>query len=307
MKVLIAEDSPGPRKMLENVVVGLGHECVVAEDGVRAWELFQREGAEVVISDFMMPGIEGDELCRRVRGTDGPYAYFVLLTSLEDQRHVMRGMEAGADDYLTKPLDEDLLEARLAAATRVTELHRELAGQRAELERLNDELYRLARRDALTGLANRLSLHEDLETLEGRLKRYGHAYAVVICDIDFFKSYNDEFGHLAGDRVLRNVGEALSRSCRQGDSVYRYGGEEFLMVLPQQGGEQALTAAERMRSEVKSLAIPSSAKAPEDVVTISAGAAIRDADAGSAELVIRAADNALYRAKEEGRNTVRAA
>ena len=307
MKVLIAEDSAGPRMVLEKAVVGLGHECVVAEDGEKAWELFQGSGTEVVISDFMMPGIDGDELCRRVRSADHPYVYFILLTSLEEQRHVMRGMEAGADDYLTKPLDHDLLEARLAAAARVSALHRELGEQRTELERLNEQLYAQARHDALTGVANRLSLHEDLETMEDRAERYGHTYAVVICDIDFFKAYNDEFGHQAGDTVLRAVAEALSDSCRKADTVYRYGGEEFLLVLPEQDLEQAMMAAERVRAAVQSLEITSSSRAPEDLVTISAGAAVRDPDVGGPDEVIKAADGALYEAKEEGRNRARAA
>jgi two-component system cell cycle response regulator len=307
MNVLIAEDSAGPRMVLEKAVVGLGHECVVAEDGEKAWELFGEGGVEVVISDFMMPGIDGDELCRRVRSADHPYVYFILLTSLEDQRHVMRGMEAGADDYLTKPLDHDLLEARLAAAARVSAVHRELAEQRTELERLNEQLYAQARRDPLTGVANRLCLHEDLETMEDRARRYGHTYAVVICDIDFFKAYNDESGHQAGDEVLRAVAEALSGTCRKGDELYRYGGEEFLLVLPEQDLEQALAAAERMRVAVQSLEIPSSSKALDGVVTVSAGAAVRDPDVGGPDAVVKAADGALYEAKEEGRNRARAA
>jgi diguanylate cyclase (GGDEF)-like protein len=307
MKVLIAEDSAGPRMLLEKAVLGLGHECVIAEDGEKAWELFQGGGTEVVISDFMMPGIDGDELCRRVRGANHPYVYFILLTSLEHQRHVMRGMEAGADDYLTKPLDSDLLEARLAAAARVSALHRELGEQRTELEHLNEQLHWQVRRDPLTDVANRLCMHEDLETLEDRAQRYGHTYAVVICDIDFFKSYNDEFGHQAGDKVLRRVAEALSSGCRRGDTVYRYGGEEFLLVLPEQGDEQTLATAERVRALVQSLGIPSSQKAPNAVVTISAGAAVREPDASGPDDVIKAADGALYEAKEGGRNRARAA
>lgn len=307
MKMLIAEDSAGPRMVLEKAVVDLGHECVAAEDGEKAWELFQEGGAEVVISDFMMPGIDGDELCRRVRGADHPYVYFILLTSLEDQGHVMRGMEAGADDYLTKPLDKDLLEARLAAAARVSALHRELGEQRSELERLNEQLFAQARRDPLTDVANRLSMDEDLETLEDRAQRYGHTYAVVLCDIDFFKSYNDEFGHQAGDKVLRAVAEALNDTCRKGDAVYRYGGEEFLLVLPEQDAEQAMMAAERVRAAVQSLEIPSSSKALDGVVTISAGTAARAPDVGGPEEVVKAADGALYQAKEEGRNRARAA
>ena len=135
MKILLAEDSAASRFLLQRAVEELGHECVMAEDGVQAWELYKREGAEVVISDWIMPGLDGDELCRRIRSDeDGPYTYFVMLTSLEDKEHVLRGMQAGVDDYLTKPLDRNDLGARLIAASRVTALHRQIVEQQRELE-----------------------------------------------------------------------------------------------------------------------------------------------------------------------------
>jgi sigma-B regulation protein RsbU (phosphoserine phosphatase) len=135
MKILLAEDSAASRFLLQRAVEELGHECVVAEDGVQAWERYQQEGAEVVISDWIMPGLDGDELCRRIRADgDGPYTYFVMLTSLEDKEHVLRGMQAGVDDYLTKPLDRNDLGARLIAASRVTALHRKIVEQQRELE-----------------------------------------------------------------------------------------------------------------------------------------------------------------------------
>jgi sigma-B regulation protein RsbU (phosphoserine phosphatase) len=135
MRILLAEDSAASRFLLQRAVEELGHECVVAEDGLQAWELYKREGAEVVISDWIMPGLDGDELCRRIRAdADGPYTYFVMLTSLEDKEHVLRGMQAGVDDYLTKPLDRNDLGARLIAASRVTALHHQIVEQQRELE-----------------------------------------------------------------------------------------------------------------------------------------------------------------------------
>jgi two-component system, cell cycle response regulator len=306
--VLVVEDSEVSRRILEIAVEKLGHDCVVAEDGRRGWELFQENGAEVVISDWMMPGMEGDELCRRVRATEGPYSYFILLSSHADKRHVMKGMEAGADDYLTKPLDLDELEARLAAASRVTGLHRRLAEQQGELERLNGELHRQARTDPLTGVANRLRMREDLGTLEGRVERYGHTYAALLCDIDRFKRYNDACGHVAGDEVLRAVADALADACRRGDVVYRYGGEEMLVLLPEQDLEAALAAAERMRSAVEALRIPHPGIEPAGLVTVSVGVVVwRGGQAGGSEGMLKRADGALYRAKSEGRNKVIAA
>ena len=135
MRILLAEDSAASRFLLQRAVEELGHECVMAEDGLQAWELYRAGGIEVVISDWIMPGLDGDELCRRIRADeDGPYTYFVMLTSLEDKEHVLRGMQAGVDDYLTKPLDRNDLSARLIAASRVTALHRQVVEQQRELE-----------------------------------------------------------------------------------------------------------------------------------------------------------------------------
>lgn len=305
MKVLAVDDSAAYRRVLEAAVRDLGHECVVVENGLAAWESFQSEGADVVISNWMMPGIEGDELCRRIRGSDRPYAYFILFTALEGKKNVMHGMEAGADDYLEKPLDDDELEACLIAAKRVTALHRQLTEQQSELGRLNRELYEQSRQDPLTGIGNRLRMQEDLETTEANVKRYRRGYAVALCDVDRFKAYNDSRGHLAGDDVLRAVAGVLLRTCRRGDAVYRYGGEELLVVLPGQGVELAAAAAERMRRAVESLGIAHPAGEPADVVTISVGVAVRDGEGdGRIEALLREADDALYRAKSEGRNRV---
>jgi two-component system cell cycle response regulator len=306
VRILIAEDSAPARLILQRELSALGHECLVAEDGIAAWERFQGSGVDVVISDWMMPGLDGDELCRRVRSDPSePYAYFVLLTSLQDRYHVVRGMEVGADDYLVKPFDRDELEARLLAAARVTTLHRRLAAQQAELEHLNAILFQDSRRDHLTGLGNRLRQAEDLEVLVSRSRRYGHTFAVALVDIDHFKAYNDTFGHLAGDGVLRSVASALVGQCRSGDTVYRYGGEEMLVVFAEQDLDSAAAAVERMRSHVEALAIPNGDEARAAAVTVSAGiAALEPADLSDVARLLRRADQALYEAKASGRNRV---
>jgi len=305
VKVMIVDDSAAYRRVLDAAVSRLGHECLIAEDGLDAWETFEAEGADVVISNWMMSGIDGDELCRRIRASDRPYAYFILFTALEGKRNVMRGMEAGADDYLEKPLKEDKLEACLVAATRVTGLYRKLGEQQGELERLNRHLFEQSRQDALTGMGNRLRMQEDLETIEANVDRYGNGYAVALCDVDRFKAFNDSCGHLAGDDVLREVAEALLRTCRRGDAAYRYGGEELLVLLPGQGVELAAAAAERMRLAVESLAINHPRGEPADVVTISIGVAVRRSDGRAGfEPLLSEADDALYQAKAQGRNSV---
>jgi diguanylate cyclase (GGDEF)-like protein len=303
MKILIADDSPAQRLALQRAVEALGHDCVPAEDGERAWQLYESGDPDVVISDWVMPGIEGVELCRRIREAGRRYCYLILLTSLDEKRHVMRGMEVGADDYLTKPLDTDELEARLASATRVTALHSRLADQQTELERLNRELAELARRDPLMGIGNRMRMHEDLEQIESDLDRNGKGYSILLCDIDKFKSYNDANGHQRGDDVLRAVAGAFAEATRGEDAVYRYGGEEILVLVRSDIPSVPASAAERLRSKVEGLALPRDA-AGEGVVTISVGAAVRRAGDEGAEDAVRRADAALYRAKAEGRNRV---
>jgi two-component system cell cycle response regulator len=304
VKILIADDSAAALRILERAVTKLGHECITAADGVGAWDLFQQQGADVVISDWMMPGIEGDELCRRVR-TCERYTYFILLSAHRDKKHILRGMEAGADDYLQKPLDRSDLETRLASATRVTETHRTLAAQQGELERLNGELHSQARLDALTGIGNRLAMREELEVLEARVERYGHTYGLALCDIDRFKAYNDACGHPAGDEILRTVAKTLAGTCRSGDAIYRYGGEELLIVLCNQTLDPAIVAGERFRETVEDLKIPHPGLETPGVLTISVGIAVLDKDheRGSTGLVAEA-DGALYRAKAAGRNCV---
>ena len=254
MRVLIAEDDAVSRLMLRRSIEQLGHECLVAEDGDVAWELFRRHEVDVVVSDWMMPGLDGPELCRRVRAHPSPtYTYFVLLTSLDGKRYLMAGLEAGADDYLTKPFDRDELRARLQTAVRVTTLQRQLAEKTVELERLNRALAESARKDPLTGLGNRLQLHEDLFRLQRWLERYGRGYGVALCDVDQFKRYNDGYGHLAGDQALRAIGRAVDRATRDGDMTYRFGGEELLVILPEQTVETAAIAMERVRRAVEGL------------------------------------------------------
>jgi two-component system chemotaxis response regulator CheY len=253
----------------------------------------------------MMPGQTGLELCQNIRAAPGGGdVYLVLLTSSGANDQILAGMQAGADDYLVKPLDPDGLELRLVAAARVTSMHRELADQRAAMERLNEELSAQARHDPLTGLSNRRVLDGDLEVLEARVARYGHTYCMALLDVDHFKAYNDNNGHLAGDDVLRAVGLQLSDQVRTGDSVYRYGGEEFLCIFPEQTLAAGILATQRIRAGVQLLDI-SHRTSDAGVVTLSAGVATLDPiRARPAREVLKEADDALYIAKQNGRNRV---
>ena len=254
----------------------------------------------------MMPGIDGPEFCRRVRKANGSwYTFFIFLTALGDKEHLLEGMQAGADDYLAKPLDREQLQVRLIAASRMNSLHRQLNEQKAELEKLNEELFALSRRDPLTRLGNRLLLRENLESMSAQAERYGHSYCAILCDIDFFKAYNDHYGHLAGDAVLEKVAGVISENLRSGDTAYRYGGEEFLVILPGQSLESASVVAERLRRSVEDLAIPHEGKTSPGLLTISVGmASLPPGGSKDAETLLKEADTALYNAKAAGKNRV---
>jgi len=299
VRILVVDDEPLARLVVQAAVERLGHDSTAAEDGEEGWECFNQDKPDVLITDLMMPGVDGLELCRRVR-TDARagYTYIILATALGDREDVVRGMEAGADDYLIKPVGLVDLQARLIAAQRVTLLHAELARHRAELAHL-------ARHDPLTQLGNRRSFDEDLKVLHARSQRYGRSYCLTICDIDRFKAYNDTYGHQAGDQALRVVATTMAQQVRAGDGVYRYGGEEFVLVLPEQTLETGLIAVERVRTAVQQLAIPHAAAGPGGVLTLSAGiAAFRPGATTDAEELLKQADAALYQAKSAGRNRV---
>lgn len=305
MKVLLAEDDPVARLLAEKTLRSLGHECTTVNDGAEAWDAFSSDRPEVVLSDWIMPGLTGLELCHKIRTRpSNSYTYFIIVTSHGGLDEILEGMTAGADDYLVKPLSSDDLRARLVPAARVTSLHAQLDRQRTELEGLNRELTAIGLRDPLTGLGNRRALTEDLGQLEARAVRYGHRYCLALLDVDHFKSYNDTYGHQAGDQALQAVAEQLMGQARTGDAVYRYGGEEFLCIFPEQSTSKATVAAERMRGGLEALTIPHTGSS-RGVLTLSAGLALMDAgDTRSVDEVLKEADEALYRAKRLGRNRV---
>lgn len=305
MRILVADDDPTSLRVAELTLQSLGHQCRTVTDGVRAWEEFQSWGPDAVISDWRMPGLTGLQLCTAIRAhRTGSYTYFIMVTGKGALVEILDGMAAGADDYLFKPLNIDELRPRLIVATRVTALHQRLARQQAELEGLNDELTAIARRDPLTGLGNRRALEEDLALLEARVARYGHRYCMALIDVDHFKSYNDTLGHLAGDEVLKMVTAELTSQVRGGDALYRYGGDEFLCIFPEQCLSTGTLAVERMRTGLERLAIrhPDEARG---IITFSAGVAVIDAGHNKpARDLLKEADDALYRAKQLGRNRV---
>jgi len=310
LDVLVVDDDEEMREVVESMVVAYGHRCRVAVDGVDALRLLAEGPADVVISDWDMPNMNGTDLCRRVRAAaevdDASYTYFILLTAFDDSAHLLAGMSAGADDYQRKPLDVHELAARLVSAARVVGLHRRLELRSAHLRNDSTRHFAASRTDSLTGVGNRMRLDEEIATLLARADRYGatSSCSLALCDLDFFKAYNDHFGHVAGDAALRAVADAMRRNLRATDALFRYGGEEFVVLLSQQPLLDAERAMERMRAEVAALVIPSAA-GDGSSVTLSIGVAELDiARDRSADEWIRRADLALYEAKSRGRNRV---
>jgi diguanylate cyclase (GGDEF)-like protein len=297
MKVLIADDSGISRNLLKSALTRWGYEVVVAENGAQAWEILaQPEAPAMAILDWVMPHMTGPEVCRKVRETHRePYTYILLLTSKNTKNETVEGLEAGADDYIVKPFDEHELQVRLRAGKRIIDLQTDLLTAREVLrERAN--------KDLLTMLPNRSAITEALEKEVARCHRDRRTVGVILLDIDHFKRINDTYGHFAGDAVLRETAARLRSNIRPYDQVGRYGGEEFLVVLPNCDLEQARLQAERMRLRLHST--PMLVDGAELHVSASFGVTVSDGSERSPDVFVRVADEALYRAKASGRNCV---
>jgi len=296
MKILIADDDPVSSRLLDRLLVKWGYEVIAAHDGAEAWEVLKAENApRVALLDWMMPGIDGLEICRRVRSRSGqPYVYIMLLTANDKVGNLVEGLESGADDYLTKPFHPQELRARLRVGLRMLDLEGRLVEAR-------ESLRFKASHDSLTTIWNRGAIIEMLERELSRARRDGSSVGILLADIDHFKRVNDTRGHLVGDEVLRAVTGRLKGEVRSYDSVGRYGGEEFLILLPGCDNPKLTTKAEQLVKVVERSSIGTSTGTV--AVTISVGG-IASGDCPHAELtkLLRAADTALYRAKVSGRN-----
>jgi diguanylate cyclase (GGDEF)-like protein len=298
MKVLIADDSATSRAMLRAALSRWGYEVVMAENGAEAWDILAKPDAPpMAILDWVMPYLTGPEVCSKVRETRRePYTYILLLTSKNSKDETIEGLEAGADDYIVKPFNQQELSVRLRAGKRIIDLQMNLMEAR-------EELREKASKDLLTMLPNRAAIAGTLEQEVARCHRDQRSVGVILLDIDHFKKVNDTFGHFAGDAVLRETAARLRNSMRTYDQVGRYGGEEFLVVLPNCELEQAANQAERMRQRLQESKVRADA-GTEISVSASFGVTISDLSDRSPDLFVRVADEALYRAKAGGRNRV---
>lgn len=301
MKILIAEDDAATRHLLESLLTDLGFQVLSAADGDEAWHILSQPARpRLAVLDWMMPGIEGDEICRRVRqregeeGEDEGYTYLILLTAKGSTDHVVNGLDAGADDYIAKPFDEHELRARVRAGQRIVRLHSEL------LEAKNDLLVQ-ARTDSLTGVLNRRAILRQIEIELGRAKRGNEPVSLSVIDIDNFKNINDTHGHAAGDAILVEFVNRIREVIRIYDSFGRMGGEEFCVLFPGTRETEALAICTRIREVLAEKPIDFQGEPIH--VTASQGITASHGEETVDDL-INLADQAMYRAKRKGRNRV---
>lgn len=301
MKILIAEDDLLSRMMLEKSLERAGYEVIAVDDGLRALSALDTDNPpRLALLDWMMPEKDGVEVCREVRYCrERAYTYLILLSSKEAKQDIVQGLEAGADDYLTKPYDEEELKARLRAGERILELEDRLVEAR-------ENMRFQATHDPLTSLWNREVIAELLSREIDRSRREKSCTVVMLCDVDHFKQVNDHYGHSTGDDVLQEIAHRLQHSVRSYDMVGRFGGEEFLVILNKCDACSALTRAENIRQAINKR--PFQTRSGPLEITISVGVALStDFEQSSLDEMLAATDAAMYAAKGAGRNCVRAA
>ncbi len=299
MQALVVDDSAVYRKLVGDHLRSWGFGVTLAVSGSDAWQILQQpDSPKLVLLDWVLPDLDGIELCGRIRqaGASAPYVYVILLTSNEGRQNMLNAMQAGADDYLAKPFDEHELKARLLVGKRILDLQDELVSAR-------ESMRHAATHDSLTGLLNRGEILNMLERELERGRREHKPLGVILADIDHFKRVNDTLGHLFGDEALREIGRRLRAQLRPYDGVGRYGGEEFLLVLPNCDLPGALLRANDLRGLVAST--PISFSGDELLITMSMGVTVSACEGkNEIEGLLAQADAGLYAAKEKGRNRI---
>ena len=303
-RILIVDDHPDNVELLQARLEARGYTTETATDGQQALERIAANPPDLILLDVMMPVIDGIEVARRVKADSRlPFIPIIMQTALDATESKVEGLDAGADDYITKPINFAELEAHVKSMLRIKALQEDLAQRERQLADMNDRLRHISQTDALTDLDNRRYVEERLVEMFGHASRFGEPLACMMCDLDKFKSVNDTHGHQAGDAVLKQLAAILRREAREIDRIGRYGGEEFIYLLPGTTADAAGVFAERVRAAVEAheFTFPGGSLRR----TMSCGvAAWPHPGIDSADLLVKAADDALYVAKETGRNRV---
>ncbi len=298
--ILVAEDDPIFCHLIKTWLQRWNYRAVTVDNGMDAWKILQQpDSPKMAILDWMMPGMDGIDVCRRIRQSEaGRYLYVLLVTAKDKKHDVVAGLDAGADDYLTKPFDIEELGARVRAGKRVLDLQYALL-------HAHQALQFQAEHDPLTSLWNRGAIFKVMEKEAHRSRRTGKSLGIVMADLDHFKEINDSYGHLIGDAILKETGSRLAGAVRSYDWVGRYGGEEFLIIVPGCNATGLAASAERLRNSVSGS--PFETKVGKLSVTVSLGAVVAESnrmETLDCETLLRAADEALYAAKANGRNRI---
>lgn len=304
-KVLLVEDDPLQANVTRKFLQRTGYEVIWVQDGINAIKTVKTSDLDIILLDLVMPGMDGYEVCRWLKLEEETRGIpIIMLTVRKELSDKISGLRVGADDYLPKPYNELELNARIYASLRTKALQDELRKKNKQLEKLLGKLEQMAITDALTGLYNRHRFHESLTKELERARRYSTPFSLVMFDIDHFKKVNDNYGHLAGDMVLKEIAGILMQSMREVDTAARYGGEEFVAILPNTEKNDAILLAERMRKTIKQhrfneIDVP---------VTVSIGiSGMPDDSVDNEDKLIRCADFALYEAKKNGRDRIEVA
>ncbi len=303
-RILVVDDHEDNIDLLRARLEARGYQIEAASDGQLALEIVRRDPPDLILLDVMMPRIGGIEVARQVRAdTSLPFIGIIMQTALTETENMVEGLEAGADDYIGKPINFAELEARVKSLLRIKRLQEDLERRERELQEVNERLLTISRVDGLTELDNRRHLEERLDEMFEHSSRLNEPLSCVLCDLDKFKSVNDTYGHQAGDEVLKQLARILKHEAREIDRVGRYGGEEFMFLLPGTVLDAAVTFAERVRKAVEG-----------HTFTFDGGTLTRTLSSGvsawphprvrNSDALVRAADDALYVAKETGRNKV---
>lgn len=302
VRAVIADDDPVTTAVLARALQRLGIDVASANDGTTAWRLLTAAPSpELAIVDWMMPGIDGIEICRRIRRDPALAGMYVLLLTGRDSRSdLVAGLDAGADDYMIKPIDIEELRARVQVGIRAATLQGRLAEQVSDLQEARDHLARLVSTDVLTDVHSRRSWFELGGSEFSRFLRYDRSFSVLVMDLDFFKRVNDTFGHDAGDTLLRRFADMLRAECRSSDIIGRLGGEEFALIAPETSLSAAQRVAERIREACRRLVV--AVPAGEVRCSCSIGVSETAPDDDGIERVLQRADAALYEAKRSGRD-----
>ena len=303
-RILVVDDHEDNIEVLKVRLESWGYLTASAYNGVDALKYVESTPPDLILLDVMMPEMDGNEVARRIKGNSAlPFIPIIMQTALDSTDSKVEGLEAGADDYITKPIDFAELKARLRSMLRIKRLQEALEEREKELLEVNQQLTYMSQTDALTGLDNRRHLNERIDEMFSHAKRLNEPFSLVMCDLDKFKSVNDTYGHQAGDEVLKQLSAILKDEAREIDRVGRYGGEEFMLLLPGTVLDAAVTFAERVRKRIEG-----------HTFTFPGGTLTRTSSFGVAgwphpkieqcDDLVRTADDALYVAKETGRNKV---